>query len=312
MNSTLPKTHKTSFADQLKGKVAALAIKFVGVLPFSVGQTLGFSLGKLMLLLNTREVKIARRNLKLCFPEYTSEEKQSLLAQSFRHGGMQLFEIAYLWRNSPDKAIRLINEIEGEEVLQKAREKQQGILLILPHLGNWELVNAYMLQQMPMVAMYSPARLPAIEKLMTEGREKTGLKLAEANAKGVVRLIKTLKEGGNLTILPDQEPTRSGGDFAPFFHTEALTMTLISKMLHKSHATPIIAFVHRKGIGKGFKLFIKEVDPNIAAIDMRLSLSALNQSVETCISQFPEQYMWGYKRFRKRPEGESSLYKDLM
>lgn len=312
MKSTLLKESKISPFDQIKGNLAALAIKSSGLLPIDVGQRLGFYVGKCMLFLNTREVKIARRNIEICFPDFSQEQKQSLLRKSFLHAGMQIFEIAHLWINNANKAIDLINEIEGFDILESARAKRQGILLILPHLGNWELVNAYMLQQMPMVAMYTPSQLPAVEKLMIAGREKTGLKLAEANAKGVIRLIKTLKEGGNITILPDQEPTLSGGEFAPFFHTEALTMTLISKMLQKSNATPIIAFVHRKEIGSGFKLYFRDVNENIIANDMRTSLTALNQSVEECVREFPEEYMWGYKRFRKRPELGKSLYKELI
>jgi len=207
--------------------------------------------------------------------------------------------------------VGLVNEIEGLDVLQVARDKKQGILLILPHLGNWELVNAYILQEMEMMAMYSPAQLPAIEKLMREGRERTGLKLAEANAKGVVKLIKTLSSGGNITILPDQEPSLIGGKFAPFFQREALTMTLISKILQKSNATPLIAFVDRKGVGRGFKLIFRSVDERINPEDVLVSLTALNKSVEETICERPEQYMWGYKRFRKRPPGQESLYKNL-
>lgn len=312
MNPPLLKTSKTSFADHIKGELAALAIKLFGALPISTGQKLGFYLGKCMLLLNTREVKIARRNLDICFPNFSKEQKQLLLKETFINAGMQIFEIAYLWTNKANKGVDLINEIEGLDILENARAKKNGILLVLPHLGNWELVNAYMLQRMQMVAMYSPSRLPAVESIMIAGRERTGLKLAEANAKGVIRLIKTLKSGGNITILPDQEPALSGGEFAPFFQTEALTMTLISKMLQKSNATPIIAFVYRKGVGRGFKLLFKEVSPNICSDDLRSSLTTLNQAVEACIREFPEQYMWGYKRFRKRPEAGKSLYKDLV
>jgi KDO2-lipid IV(A) lauroyltransferase len=42
---------------------------------------------------------------------------------------------------------------------------------------------------------------------------------------------------------------------------------------------------------------------------MREALTAANQSIEQCISVNPEQYLWAYKRFRNRPEGEPSLYK---
>lgn len=295
----------------MKGGLAALAIKTAGALPLTVGQGLGTLLGRLMLWSNTREVKVARRNLEICFPSLPINKREELLRSSFINEGMQIFEIAYLWRNNPKHALKLIDEIEGNEILEKAIDKKQGILLIMPHLGNWELANAYVLHQIKLLAMYTPSQFPAVEKLMREGRERTGLQLAEANTRGVVKLLKTLNGGGNIMILPDQEPDLSGGEFAPLFGTDALTMTLLSKMLHKSNATPILAFVYRKGLGKGFKLIFRAADADIHNSDIKISLRALNNSVEKSIEEFPDQYMWGYKRFRKRPEGEKSLYKKL-
>jgi len=307
----LQNINNTSFKLRLKGELAAIVIKIAGALPLIIGQRLGAMLGRLMMWANTREVKIARRNLEICFPSLLVDEREELLRSSFINEGMQIFEIAYLWRSSPEHALKLIDEFEGIEIFNEAIDKKQGILLIMPHLGNWELANSYVLHQIKLLAMYTPSQFPAVEKLMREGRERTGLQLAEASTRGVVKLLKTLNDGGNVMILPDQEPDVSGGEFASFFGTQALTMTLLSKMLHKSNATPVLAFVYRKGIGKGFKLLFRSAEPGIHNKDIKISLGSLNRSIEKSIEEFPEQYMWGYKRFRKRPTGEKSLYKKL-
>jgi KDO2-lipid IV(A) lauroyltransferase len=304
---------KPTFLTYVKGKLATLAIKSAGALPPSLTKRLGKLLGLLLLKLNTREVKIARRNLDICFPELDQVKKQALLRSTFIHSGMQVFEIAYLWCSSSDKGIELIKAIQGEETLNEAIKQQKGVLLILPHLGNWEMINAYLVKKlgMPIMAMYSPAQMPAVDAIMREGRARTGLDLAEANSRGVIQLIQRLKAGGNLAILPDQEPDRSGGEFALFFGIEALTMTLISKMLLKTQAIPIVVYAERLENSLGFKLHFKKVDPAIQNENITTSLVALNKTVEDTIKECPEQYMWGYKRFRKRPEGQENLYKDL-
>ncbi len=297
--------------NSLKGWLAALALRLAGKIPLAVSQRLGVALGSLMLLANTREVKIARRNLELCFPELGVDERVALLKQSFLHSGMQAFEIAYLWHAPAKGSLDLVESVVGEEHLREILSNKNGLLLILPHLGNWEVVNAFILQRMKGIAMYTPARLPEVDKIMRHGREKTGLELAEANKKGVVKLLKTLNAGGNLFILPDQEPDRSGGAFAPFFGRQALTMTLISKMLSKSQASPLLAYAQRLGPGKGFRIVFRTLPEGIRDEDLECSLTALNQGVEDLVRESPEQYMWGYKRFRRRPKGDEKLYKDL-
>jgi len=296
----------------MKGKLAVGLLLTAGVIPISLSQYLGMGLGWLVYYFNIREVKISRRNLQLCYPDMPLYEREKLLKASILSFGMQSFEIAYLWFGKRNRGMSLITEVSGQEVFQSAINDQKGIVVILPHLGNWEVVNAYVLSHIPGVAMYSPARLPEVDTLMHQGREKTSLELAEANKRGVIYLMKRLMQGGNLFILPDQEPERSGGEFAAFFGHEALTMTLISKMLQKTQATPILAYAERLGPNKGFNIVFKPVNDAILENDMTNSLSALNASVEESIREIPSQYMWGYKRFRKRPEGQKSLYTDLV
>ncbi len=307
MKSDSRKT-KSRFKNRLKGKIAVLVIKLVGSLPLFLAQSFGIVLGRLSILFNTREVKIARRNLELCFPELNDDSRKSLLHTSFQHSGMLVCEIARIWCSDSAWAASHIKQVYGEELLEQALSQKKGIVIILPHLGNWEMLNAWLTPKMELIAMYSPAQLREVDEFMLKGRSRTGLKLAEASPKGIVKLITSLRSRENLIILPDQEPGRQNGIFAPFFGIEALTMTLISKLLHKSGAIPLLVYVQRKDVGQGFDIVIKNVSEAILDSDMYHSVSALNQAVEDAVREVPEQYMWGYKRFRHRPEGEQGLY----
>lgn len=265
-----------------------------------------------MLLVNTKEVKIARRNISLCFPDMSEHEKSLFLRKVFEHGGMQLFEIAFLWKSAPEKSLSYVSVVTGEDILDEAIQEAKGLIIILPHLGNWEMMNAFLCKQIDIRAMYSPAKLPEVDRLMHKGRSKTGLNLSPATVRGISSIIQNLKKGGNVLILPDQEPIKDSGEFAPFFGIEAYTMTLISKMLRKTNARALLAYVKRLEVGEGFELIFKSVPDEIYSEDLRTSLTALNKCVEDAIIENPEQYMWGYKRFRKRPEGEKKLYRDLL
>ncbi len=296
----------------LKGVLAVFFIKLAGKIPLRISQRIGKYLGKLMVMLNTREVKIARRNIELCFPDMSIPQKELFLRKVFEHGGMQLFEIAFLWTSHPKASLRHLRKVQGEEFLDQAMEAPNGLIIILPHLGNWEMLNAYMCEKMEIRAMYTPAQLIEVDRLMSQGRSQTGLKLAPANARGISSLTSTLRSGGNILIFPDQEPGKNSGAFAPFFGIEAYSMTLISKMLSKSGAKTLLAYINRREVGEGFDIIFKSLPDEIYSDDIRISLTALNKAVEDCVKEHPEQYMWGYKRFRKRPEGESKLYNDLI
>lgn len=295
--------------NKFKGEIGAALLRSLSLLPLTWSQRLGAAIGYSSLLLNTREVRIARQNIVLCFPELDTKEQEALLKQSFLQSGKLAAEIAYVWFRPPSESLSHIKQVHGEDIMEAAHQQNKGVIVVLPHLGNWEMLNAYILSKYSGSAMYTPARLAAINRVMVQGRERTGLKLEEASTKGVIGLFKTLRKGGTLFILPDQEPAMESGEFAEFFGIQALTMTLISKLANKSQSPAVIAYAKRNAPGKGFDIVFKAMDSEkLADDDIHVSLNTLNKAVESCVREEPAQYMWGYKRFRKVPEGEAKRY----
>ena len=109
-------------------------------------------------------------------------------------------------------------------------------------------------------------------------------------------------------MLPDQEPRDTGGVFAPFFGVSAYTMTLISKLAKKTNAAVFFAYMQRLPEGKGYRLIIEPAATGIDSDDELIAATALNRSIETCVRACPEQYLWAYRRFKQRPEGEKPVY----
>ena len=298
----------SSLKQVLKGRIAVGFLHFFAALPFPMAQAFGRSIGRLSYRLNTKDVRLARINLKTCYPQWQDKKVEEFLKKTMQQSGMLAAETAYVWLNEPKHVLQRIGRVNGEQIMKSAVDAGQGVIVILPHLGNWEMLNAYILNKYPGSAMYTPARLAAVNEIMVSGRERTGLKLEEASAKGVMGLFKKLKKGETLFILPDQEPDFKGGEFASFFDTPALTMTLISKLAHKSQCRLVFAYALRSECHDSFDIQFLSGDPEIANEDMLKATFHLNQMIELAVKTCPEQYIWTYKRFKTRPEGLPSIY----
>jgi len=222
--------------------------------------------------------------------------------------GQTFLEIGWFWYRKPERIFRLIRNIHGLELFQQACEAGQGVLLAIPHLGNWELMVQYLPTQIESVAMYKRPGNPGVEQVSVRGRQRTGVKLIPADGKGVRQVIQAIRRGHLVVILPDQQPKEGQGQFAPFFGIEALTMVLVSKLAQKTDCKVLFAWTERLPGGAGYDFHFSAASAQISDPDLRISVTALNQGVEQCVRQCPAQYQWGYKRFGIRPDGEPPLY----
>jgi len=189
--------------------------------------------------------------------------------------------------------------------MREAVDAGKGVLLLAPHLGSWELYGLHISNYAPTTYMYKPPKVQAFEAVMTGFRARGGATLVPTDRRGVMQLLKALERGEIVGILPDQEPNRSSGIFAPFFGIDALTMTLASKLAAKTDAAVVCGFARRLADSSGFEIIYKAADRDIASEDASVAAAALNRTVEACVLLEPAQYQWEYKRFSKRPPGES-------
>lgn len=293
----------------VKGKVIKVLINTFAKLPLSWTQALGRFIGRLIWWLNLKSAKDCRTNLTHCFPDMDPKERQELAKQSIINTGMTAAEWGAIWSWPTTKVLGLITSIEGEEYIRKNREeKNQGLLMLTPHLGNWELGAPYLAEKFSLSILYQPPKIVELDSFVTESRSRNGAELVPTNKRGVIRLFQILREGGVVGILPDQEPEISGGIFAPFFGIPANTIKLVSKLIEKTNPKVLTLCPLRLPDGKGFKLIIREADPAIYDKNLLTSVTALNRTVEQCVLEAPEQYQWVYKRFKRRPSGKRHFY----
>lgn len=279
-------------------------------LPLSVLHCLGAMVGTVMAWLPTDARRITEVNLRLCFPDLSKDEHKRLLRQSLIETARTAFELGLIWMAPAHRALDNIVSIKGHEILQAAQEQGRGIIVIAPHLGSWELVGLYLASCGPVTSLYKPPRLDALQRFMTDVRERNGSTLVPTNRKGVAMLFKALERGETVGILPDQEPPLEGGVFAPFFNTPALTMTLVSKLAARTGAKVVSVFAKRLPDSAGFEIIIAAAHSDVAHSDIHIAAAALNQSVADCVLQAPAQYQWEYRRFKHQPDNsKNALYR---
>ncbi len=286
-------------------RAARALVRTLAGVPLPVLHRLGALVGWGMALIPNRQRRNALINISLYAPERPAAELTRMRNRSLRELGKTLFETAPLWLRPPAEALSLIREVRGIELLE--REPGQGLIVLSPHLGAWELAGLYLSTRGPTAIFYKPQRL--LDELIVEARRRAGATLAPITARGIKLLLGALERGDNVGILPDQEPREEkGAVFAPLFGVPAYTMLLVSRLARRSGAPVIFMIAERLPRSAGFRIHCLRAPEGIDSDDDMTAAVALNRGIEQCIAICPDQYLWSYRRFRRRPSGERKIY----
>lgn len=296
---------------KIKAVVVVLVLGVISLFPLSVSQKIGTLLGRFIGRNKDSSLyRITEQNIAICFPDYDFESRQNLIEQSLQQTGMMAAEAGMSWLSSPTRILKKVRDVKGESLIYETLNSGRGVLLIAPHLGNWEVLNLYISSRHPTTAMYRPPKLKLLDDLIKKMRERLGTKMAPADSKGVRMVLKSLKAGELVGILPDQEPaTLNGGIYAPFFGRDALTMKLFSQLVKQTGARVITGYAKRLPNARGYSIHFAEAHDAIYSKELSESVTGLNLSIEKCVRECPEQYQWEYKRFNAQPENVDSPYK---
>jgi KDO2-lipid IV(A) lauroyltransferase len=286
-------------------------------LPWPLLRALADGMARLWVLLDAREARVARRNLELIRPELDAAAREALLADVLRTTARQAFETLRLWTRPAARNLADIAEVHGEALFDAALRSGDGLIVAAPHMGNWELLNQWLASKTPLAILYRPPESAIGEAFLRRVRTNAGgqVEQVRAEAAGVRTLLKRLQKGGVVGILPDQQPRVGDGEFASFFGRQALTMTLLGRLAHRSGARVLLCWCQRLP-GRGtprFALHVEAAPDGIADADPRRAVAALNAGVEAVARRDFAQYQWTYKRYKYRPagSGEENPYKGM-
>lgn len=224
--------------------------------------------------------------------------------------GRMVAELPWLWCRRPDAPLGDIVRWEGAEHVEAALARGRGLVMLTPHLGCFEIIaQAYAERwgdQRAMTALYRPARQPWLRDLVAQSRNRPGLETAPATLAGVRQMIRALRKGGTIGLLPDQVPPDGLGVWAPFFGREAYTMTLAARLVQQTGADWLLLACERLPGGRGFVIRASLPDealpastdePDAERLAVR-SACVVNRAMERLIRQNPGQYLWGYHRYK--------------
>lgn len=292
------------------GSWLGIAILYLLVqLPYPIIYRLGCGLGRLSMKFLKRRVKIARRNLILCFPEMRAEQRETILVKNFESVGMGLFETGMAWFWS-DARINRWSHYHGVEDVEQVLNSGRGVLLIGIHFLTLEMGARIFGMKTPGIGVYRPNDNKLLDWVQTRGRMRSNKSMLDR--KDLKGMIRALKQGEILWYAPDHDYGPNGSNFVPFFAVDQAATTGGTYTLAKLSGAAIVPFVPlRLPNGKGYKLEVltPELTPPLSSPEE--TARWMNQIIEKCINMAPEQYMWLHRRFKTRPEGVADRYQDL-
>ena len=273
--------------------VLALA-RLLALLPLSVLHRLGALCGRAVYLLSPRYRRCLSANLRAA-----GYADAALLRAAIAEAGKALLELPAIWLRPHATVAGWVTEVSGWELVEAALAQRRGIIFLTPHLGCFEITAQYYAWRAPaaypLTALYRPPKKKAVEPLMLAGRARPNLRMASADLKGVRVLLRALKKGEAVGILPDQAPGVGEGEWAQFFGRPAYTMTLVGRLSEVARAQTILAFAERLPRGGGYHLHLA---PMPEALPGETPARTLNRALEGLIRSCPAQYAWGYNRYK--------------
>lgn len=210
-------------------------------------------------------------------------------------------ELPVAWTRSSEHIVSLFKEIHGWEHIEAALAQRQGLLLITPHLGSYDLAGRYISHHLPfpLTAMYRPPKLAWLEGVMNAGRVRDKGRTAPTNLKGVKQVMKALKNGEATIVLPDQVPKDGDGVWVRFFGRPAYTMTLAARLAAMPNVAVLFFCGERLPCGRGFALHIAPLQGCLNGERLH-DTQLINRNVEQWVARFPAQYLFGYNRYKGR------------
>lgn len=295
----------------------------LGILPRRVALRIGESLGRMAYRLAGKLRGVALRNLEIAFPEMSSNEREHIARASFENLGRVLAELTQFPRMTTENLKGLIEfqfdtkeSLESPERLAFEAEraaKNRGVLLVGPHLGNWEIgVFAYSAFREPLTYLARPLDNPRIEEFTVRLRSRYGNRAINKN-NSMAEAVRILRRGEVLGVLPDVNVLRRDGVFVPFFGTLACTTSGVAMLAMRTNAFIVPMCCVWNTSTRKYNVFYgdRAIEPPNTGDrhrDVLETTAEMTAAMEKFIRAHPEQWMWIHKRWKTRPPGEKELY----
>ena len=291
----------------LKVMLVRALLRLCSLLPLELARALGRAAASIYWVCGGRSRRITERNIEIAFPQLAVGSRRELARRSLCATGELAAEMGHVWLRPWARIVPQLQEVQGAELITEAQAHGRGVVVLAPHLGNWEVLGLHLATLGNTVSLYEPPKLEGLGPVIERARQRSGATLVPTRVRGLASLVQSVRRGGIAGILPDQTPAElSAGKNALFMGAPCFTGTLGVNLIRRTGALAVFGFARR--VRGGFALHYELAEAAIYDDDTALALAAMNRGVERCLRQCVEQYQWEYKRFRVRPKTGPGLY----
>jgi len=280
-------------------------LRLVIMLPFPMAISVGRNIGRLLSWIPGKAKKIATVNVSRCFPELNRAQVKLRVKLHFQSIGIGLIEMVMCWW-AADKKLSPRTTIEGLEHLQQVLEAKQGAILLTAHLTTIEVGGTLINHYIPTGVMYRDQKNALFNALMVRARERNCPDLIHRN--NIKLVLRYLRKHQPVWYAPDQNYAGSQSVFADFFGIPAATTSATARLATKTGARVLPFYQIRLPDNKGYKIIIKPPLENFPVGDVQQDTATVNLALENIVRAAPDQYLWSHRRFKNRPDGDSSFY----
>ncbi|MBS4097533.1 MAG: lipid A biosynthesis acyltransferase [Sulfuricella sp.] len=277
----------------------------VHFLPLGALARLGQALGWLLYGLGRERRRVARINLRLCFPEMSDATRETLVRRHFQAFARSFLEYGVLWWGSRARIQRLVR-IEGIEHWRAVAGRP--VIWLAPHFVGLDMGGVRLTSEFPLVSMYSRQKVALFDRLLRYGRTRFGNATLFSRQEGIRPVIRALRSGMPFYYLPDQDFGARDALFVPFFGVPAATISGLSRLCRASGAAVVPCVTRQLPGGAGYVLRFYPAWEDFPGTDIAADTRRMNAFIEEAVREMPEQYFWLHKRFKTRPAGEKNPY----
>ncbi|MEO1864452.1 MAG: lipid A biosynthesis acyltransferase [Pseudomonadota bacterium] len=274
-------------------------------LPRSWVLILGRGVGRLFFRVNKKRVRIARINLRWCFPHLDHQARERILKTHLTRYGQAIIDLGLI-RWGSRKTIDRLCTIEVEAELKDRVQAGEKILLIIPHVVGIDMAGAALARVARGASMMKEPSNPLLHWWLLRGRTRFGARIF-MRSQGVRPLVKSIRSGYVGYLMPDEDLGGEYSVFAPFFGIETATLPVVGRLARMTDATVIPMFCILSEEGR-YKVVLGDPIEDFPTQNPELDAAKVNLAFQAYIQDAPEQYLWTLKWFRTRPNGESSPY----
>ena len=287
-----------------------LILYLCAYLPLPVIHAIGVCIGWCLIFIPNRSRQTSEINIALCWPELSAREQRTLLRNSLKETGKTIIETSALWLRPGENALRLIRRVDGNELVEQALAQGSGAILATPHLGAWEAAGLYGSAQFKITCLYRPLKMQELENLVHNRTQSARWQLRTGNSQRNPRIsIKTW-----IRVV-----------WSPCYRTRSHRLAPVFSHLFSEYLPTVWCFWHvwpqgqihqssspgANGCPGGAVITCtsERLPERVHSDNIHTAVTAINQAVEDCVRECPEQYQWSYRRFKTRPDSEPSFYK---